>query len=40
VVPLDGPDLSLVVLPPEANGTIEGAIEATMPIVESLELAE
>ncbi len=39
VVPLDGQDLSLVVMPP-ADGSTEQAIEATAAIVESLELVE
>ncbi len=38
VVPLEGPDLSLVVLPAEGRGTIEHAIEAVSPIVESLQI--
>jgi len=36
VVPLDGPDLSLAVMPPVSGGTVEAAIEAAQPIVESL----
>ena len=38
VVPLDGPDLSLFVMPSSSSGTIEDAIDATRPIIESLEI--
>jgi hypothetical protein len=39
VVPLDGPDLSLVVLPPQGAST-DAAISAVEPIVESLLIEE
>ncbi len=38
VVPLAGSDISIMVLPKEGGGTIEEAIEAAHPIVESLEI--
>lgn len=40
VVPLDGSDISFVIVPSENGGTIEAAIEAAHPIVESLEIVD
>lgn len=40
VLPQDGSDISFVILPSASGGTIEAAIEAAGPIVESLEILE